>query len=29
MPDGKLREHEMTPFARIADGDIVYDGVSG
>ena len=29
MPDGKLRQHEMTPFARIADGHIVYDGVSG
>ena len=29
MPDGKLRQHDMTPFARIADGHIVYDGVSG
>jgi uncharacterized protein (DUF488 family) len=29
MPDGKLRQHDMTPFARIADGYIVYDGVSG
>jgi uncharacterized protein (DUF488 family) len=29
MPDGKLRQHEITPFARIADGRIVYDGVSG
>lgn len=29
MPDGKLRQHDMTPFARIADDHIVYDGVSG
>ena len=29
MPDGKLRQHDMTPFARIVDGRIVYDGVSG
>jgi uncharacterized protein (DUF488 family) len=29
MPDGKLRQHKMTPFARIADGHIVYDRVSG
>ena len=29
MPDGKLRQHDMTPFARVADGHIVYDGVSG
>lgn len=29
MPDGKLRQHHVTPFARIADGQIVYDGVSG
>ena len=29
MPDGKLRRHEMTPFARIANRQIVYDGASG
>ena len=28
MPDGKLRRHDMTPFARIADGHIVYDRLS-
>ena len=29
MPDSKLRQHDMTPFARITNGHIVYDGVSG
>ncbi|HKN00771.1 MAG TPA: DUF488 domain-containing protein [Candidatus Binataceae bacterium] len=29
MPDGKLRTHELAPFARVTDGQIVYDGVSG
>jgi len=29
MPDGKLRTHELAPFARMVDGQIVYDGVSG
>jgi uncharacterized protein (DUF488 family) len=29
MPDGKLRQHEVTRFARIAEGHVVYDGVSG
>lgn len=28
MPDGKLREHELAPFARIEDGRITYDGES-
>ena len=25
MPDGKLRRHELTPFARIADEHLIYD----
>src|SRR5579885_608091 len=29
MPDGTLRAHEMTPFARVREGRIVYDGASG
>ena len=29
MPDGKLRAHDITPFARVIEGRIVYDGVSG
>jgi len=29
MPDGKLRPHELASFARVIDGRIVYDGVSG
>ena len=26
MPDGKLKPHALAPFARIADGKIIYDG---
>jgi uncharacterized protein (DUF488 family) len=26
MPDGKLKPHVVAPFARVADGRIVYDG---
>jgi uncharacterized protein (DUF488 family) len=29
MPDGKLRSHEITPFARVADGVLVYDVAIG
>ncbi len=29
MPDGSLRAHEMTPFARVREGRIVYDGETG
>jgi len=28
MPDGKLKPHVLAPFARVADGRIVYDGVA-
>ncbi len=26
LPDGKLAEHRLAPFARIVDGRVVYDG---
>lgn len=26
MPTGKLSAHELTPFARVVDGRIIYDG---
>ena len=26
MPDGKLKPHVLAPFARVADGKIIYDG---
>lgn len=29
MPDGKVRPHELASFARVVDGQIVYDVVSG
>ena len=28
MPTGKLSAHELTPFARVVDGRIVYDGAA-
>jgi uncharacterized protein (DUF488 family) len=28
MPDGKLRPHEIAPFARIVDGRIIYDAAA-
>jgi len=29
LPDGKLAAHALTPFARVADGRIIYDGSAG
>jgi uncharacterized protein (DUF488 family) len=28
MPDGKHVEHELTPFARVFDGRLIYDGAA-
>jgi len=28
MPDGKLAPHVLTPFARVTDGRIIYDGAA-
>ena len=29
LPDGKIAEHELTPFVSVAGGQIVYDGGQG
>jgi uncharacterized protein (DUF488 family) len=29
MPDGKLRAHELAPFARVENGRIIYSGAPG
>ena len=29
MPAGKLSPHVLAPFARVADGRIIYDGAAG
>ena len=29
LPDGKLAAHALAPFARVADGRIIYDGSGG